>query len=92
MSRDTVEDNLAWSKRLDIPYPLLSDRGGEAGRALGVVRRVGIAGWTIELVRRSTLLAGVDGRIVAAWADVKIRGHAREVLDAARALGSGART
>ena len=91
MSRDRVEDNLEWSRRLDLPYPVLSDRDGEAGRALGIMRRIGIAGWTVELLRRSTLLADADGRVAATWAEVRIRGHAREVLVAARALRSRAR-
>ena len=91
VSRDRVADNLEWSRRLSLPYPLLSDLDGEAGHALGIMRRIGIGGWNVELLRRSTLLADADGRIAAVWADVRIRGHARDVLDAARALGTGAR-
>ena len=35
---------------------------------------------------RTTLLVGPDGRIVRVWDKVKVKGHAAEVLEAARAL------
>lgn len=83
--RDSVESNRAWTRRLALPFPLLSDASGDVARALGVLRRIPIGAWTIELMRRSTLLAEPGGRIAVAWGDVKIRGHARQVLDAVRA-------
>jgi peroxiredoxin Q/BCP len=86
VSRDSVEHNRQWTARLALPYPLLSDSDGVAGRAFGVLRTLRLGAWTIELLRRSTLLAGADGIIARAWSDVRIRGHAREVLEAARAL------
>jgi peroxiredoxin len=57
--------------------------------ALGGVRRLGIGGWTIDLTRRRTILAGRDGVIEAVWDKVNIRGHAAQVLQAVRALGAG---
>jgi len=86
VSRDRVESNRAWSRRLELPYPVLSDRDGELGRTLGLVRRLSLAGWTIELLRRTTLLVATDGRVAAAWGDVKVRGHARDVLETSRSL------
>ena len=69
-----------------VSYPLLADPERSVGHALGLVRRLGIAGWTVELLRRATVLADRQGIIVAAWGGVKIRGHAAEVLAAARSL------
>ena len=86
MSRDTPEHNREWSQRMTLPYPLLSDADGVAGRQLGVLRSLRIRAWTIEFLRRSTLLVAVDGTIAAVWSDVRIRGHAEQVLAAARAL------
>ncbi len=85
--RDGVETNRRWTDRLRLPFPVLADERGSLGRELGILRPLSIAGWTIELMRRTTLLAAVDGTIVAEWGEVKLRGHAREVLAAARALG-----
>ena len=56
-----------------------------AGEALGIVRRIGLGGWSVELFRRTTLLVDVEGRIAAWWGKVTIRGHAAEVLRAAQA-------
>jgi len=85
-SRDPVESNRYWSRRLRLPYPLPSDRAGALGAELGVTRTLRVGAWKVEFLRRSTLLAGPDGRIAAVWDDVKIRGHAEQVLEAARAL------
>ncbi|MEK7331236.1 MAG: peroxiredoxin, partial [Candidatus Eisenbacteria bacterium] len=64
----------------------LSEPERSAAAAFGGLRRLGIAGWTIELFRRRTVLAGRDGVIAALWDKVRLRGHAAEVLGAARAL------
>ena len=87
VSTDTIESHRRWAERLRISYPLLSDSKRAAGDALGLVRRFGIGGWTIDLFRRATLLVDVRGTIAAGWTQVKIRGHATEVLAAARGLG-----
>ena len=42
-----------------------------------------VFGTSIEFLKRSTLLVGVDGRVAAVWGEVKVRGHALQVLDAA---------
>jgi peroxiredoxin Q/BCP len=87
VARDPAESNRHWSERLRLPYPLLSDRDGAAGRAFHVARRLGIGGWSIELFRRTTFLIDERGEIAAAWVKVRVRGHAATVLEAARALG-----
>jgi peroxiredoxin Q/BCP len=84
--RDKPASNLVWSQRMRLPYPVLSDQSGEAARALRVTRQFGIGGWTIDMVRRTTLLVDVDGTIAAVWGKVKVRGHAPDVLRHARAL------
>ena len=38
-------------------------------------------------VERSTVLIGRDGKIERIWRKVKVKGHAEEVLEAAKALG-----
>jgi peroxiredoxin Q/BCP len=86
VNADSVAANRSWSQRLHLPYPLLSDPERSAAAAFGGLMRFGIAGWTVELFRRRTVLAGGDGVIAAVWDKVPARGHAAEVLRAARAL------
>jgi len=71
------------------PYPLLSDVDRRAGEAFRVIRRLGIGGWSVDLYRRSTFLIDAHGMIAAVWGNVKVRGHADQVLVAANALGAG---
>ena len=85
---DTIESCVTWAKRLRLPYPLLSDARREAGEACHVLEHVGLAGWKIEYFRRTTLLADRSGIVRAVWGQVNIRGHAIDVLNAARALSA----
>ena len=86
VSIDTLESHERWIKRLHLEYPLLSDPERKAGRALDLMRRVGVGSWGVEFFRRVTLLSDVRGIIAAAWGKVQIRGHAQQVLAVARAL------
>jgi peroxiredoxin Q/BCP len=86
INADTIEGNRSWSERLRLDYPLLSDRDRSGARALGALRTVGIGTWKIELFRRSTFLVAQDGVVSAVWGKVRVRGHARDVLEKARLL------
>lgn len=88
VSLDSVALNATWVERLALPYPLLSDSERIAGRAFRVLTRFGVGGWSIELLRRSTVLIARDGHVAAMWNRVKIRGHASEVLEIAKALAA----
>lgn len=88
VSLDTLEAARRIAERLRLPYPLLSDPGRRAGDAFGVIHRVGLGGFRIELFRRTTFLVDLHGIVRAVWEKVKIRGHARDVMDVARGLGS----
>ena len=86
INADTVENNRTWSERLRLPYPVLSDPERRAAEAFGGLRRISVAGWTLEYFRRRTVLADRHGVIAAVWNRVKVRGHAADVLASARAL------
>jgi peroxiredoxin Q/BCP len=88
VSREAPAVNRAWVERLRLPYPLLADTQREAGPAFGVIQRIGLGGFALELFRRTTFLIDRRGVVMAVWEQVRIRGHAREVLDVARALRS----
>jgi thioredoxin-dependent peroxiredoxin len=91
VSLDSSDINQEWVGRLELPYPLLSDREREAGKAFGLLRHVGIGGWSIELLRRATVLIAPDQHVAAIWNRIKIRGHAGEVLKVARMLAADGR-
>jgi peroxiredoxin Q/BCP len=91
VSLDSPLSNREWVERLALPYPLLSDEHREAGRAFGVLTRIGIGSWSVEFLKRATILIARDGVIAAMWNRVRIRGHAEEVLSVARALAAPTR-
>jgi thioredoxin-dependent peroxiredoxin len=86
VSLDSSDTNHEWVGRLELPYALLSDRDRAAGKAFGLLRHVGIGGWSIELLRRATVLIAPDRHVAAIWHGIKVRGHAIEVLKVARML------
>ena len=86
INADTVEGNRHWTERLRIPYPLLSDPTRSAADAFGGLRRIGLGTWSVEFFRRRTVLTDRQGLVAAVWETVHVRGHAAEVLRAARAL------
>ena len=86
ISTDTPESSLTWARRMELPYPLLSDIERNAGAAFGVIRRLGIGSWNVEFFRRTTFLVDARGVVVAVWEKVKVRGHALKVLEMALAL------
>jgi len=86
ISRESPESNRRWSERLKLPYPLLSDPVGAAANEFGVIRRIGVGPWSLEFFRRSTFLVNFSGEVAAVWGDVRVRGHALEILEVAEAL------
>ena len=83
---DTIESCRTWAKRMRLPFPLLADESRAAGLAFRVLEQVALGPWKLEYFHRTTFLADSAGFVRAVWGDVKIRGHAREVLAAAKAL------
>jgi thioredoxin-dependent peroxiredoxin len=86
ISTDTPGSSRDWARRMELPYPLLSDEERVAGAAFDVIRRVGIGAWNVEFFKRSTFLVDALGIVVAQWRKVKVRGHAAEVLEMVRVL------
>lgn len=80
-SVDSAETNARFQAAYGLSYPLLSDPGGQAARALGIRSPLGFA-------NRTTYLLGADGKVARVWYGVKVANHAREVAEAALALAS----
>jgi peroxiredoxin Q/BCP len=67
--------------------PLASDAAENGlSEALGIWTEKQNYGRTYMGMVRTTYLVGADGRIARVWDKVKVKGHAEEVLAAARAL------
>jgi len=76
-SFDTVDENAAFARKFDIPYPLLCDVDREIGLAYGACDEPN-AGYA----DRITYLIDEDGFISQAYSHVETRTHPAKVLEA----------
>ena len=87
ISKDSPEKHAKFIAKHDLAVPLASDAAeGGLSDALGIWTEKVNYGRTYMGMVRTTLLVGADGRIARVWSKVKVKGHADEVLAAARGL------
>ena len=85
VSKDTVAKHDKFVAKHDLGVKLLSDEDGAVCEAYGVWKEKSMYGRKFMGIERATFLIGADGMITHVWPKVKVKGHAAEVLDAARA-------
>jgi peroxiredoxin Q/BCP len=86
ISADPVKAQEAFKKKHKLTVGLLSDERHEMLEAYGAWGKKSMYGKTFMGIIRSTVLIGPDGKIARIWPKVKVDGHAKEVLAAAKAL------
>ncbi len=87
VSKDSPARHQKFIAKYGLTAPLASDAAeGGLSDALGVWAEKVNYGRTYMGMVRSTYLLGADGRIARIWSKVKVKGHAAEVLEAAKAL------
>jgi peroxiredoxin Q/BCP len=85
VSADPVRAQEAFRDKHQLSIPLVSDEKHEMLDAYGVWGEKSMYGKTFQGILRTTVLIGKDGRIARMWRNVRVDGHADEVLAAARA-------
>lgn len=85
VSADPVKAQDAFRDKHALTIPLASDEKLVMLRAYGVWGEKSMYGKTFMGITRTTYLIGEDGRIARIWRNVKVDGHAEDVLAAARA-------
>ena len=87
ISKDSPQRHAKFIAKHGLVVPLASDSAeGGLSDALGIWTEKQNYGRTYMGMVRTTLLVGADGRIARILSKVKVKGHAAEVLGAARAL------
>lgn len=87
VSKDSPKKHLKFIDKHGLTAPLASDAETDGlSDALGIWTEKQNYGRTYLGMVRTTYLIGADGRIARVWDKVKVKGHAEEVLAAARAL------
>lgn len=88
VSPDSQKSHCSFSEKHDISVTLLSDTETKALESYGVWRKKQQYGREYMGVVRTTCLIDPAGKVVRLWNNVKVKGHAEEVLKDLRALQS----
>lgn len=84
VSPDPVKALARFKSKYGLAFPLIGDERRAMLKAYGVWIEKSMYGRSYMGVERSTFLIGKDGRIARIWRKVKVDGHARDVLAAAK--------
>jgi thioredoxin-dependent peroxiredoxin len=85
VSADPIKKQEAFRDKHQLSMPLISDEAHEMLQTYGVWGEKSMYGKTFLGILRTTVLIGADGRIARIWRNVKVDGHADDVLAAAQA-------
>lgn len=87
VSKDPPKKHLKFIEKHGLTTPLATDaEEGGLSDSLGVWTEKSMYGRSYMGMVRSTYLVNSDGTIAQIWSKVKVKGHAEEVLAAAKAL------
>lgn len=86
VSKDKPAKLKKFADKYGLVVTLASDEPGDACEAFGTWVEKSLYGRKYMGIERATFLADADGKIVRVWPKVKVKGHAAEVLEAAKAL------
>jgi len=84
VSKDSIASHDKFRDKHDFPFDLLSDPDETLCRQFAVIKEKSLYGRKFMGIERSTFLIGEDGKLKAEWRKVKVKGHAQEVLEAAK--------
>ena len=86
VSKDSCARQARFRAKEKFPFELLSDEDEKVCRLFDVIREKSLYGRKFMGIERSTFLFGADGKLAREWRKVRVKGHAAEVLEAARSL------
>ena len=86
VSRDSLASHQKFREKEKLPFHLLSDPEEKLCRQFDVIREKSLYGRKYMGIDRSTFLIDARGILRREWRNVKVAGHAQEVLDALREL------
>jgi len=75
-----------FAEKFDVNFPLLADADHEVAEKYGVWQKKSLYGREFMGIVRTTYLIDADGKVARRWDNVKVDGHAEEVLEAVKNL------
>ena len=86
VSKDPPGKHAKFTAKYDLAVPLATDADGNVTEGFGTWIEKSLYGRKYMGIERATFLIGAENRIARIWHNVKVKGHAEEVLAAAQAL------
>ena len=86
VSKDKMPPIEKFAAKYNLTFPLASDEAGTVVEAFGAWVEKSMYGKKYMGIERCTFLIAKDGKVARVWHNVKVKGHAAEVLEAVRGL------
>ncbi len=81
VSRDSLQSHENFKEKQKFPFELISDEKEELCQLFDVIKLKKLYGREYLGIVRSTFIIALDGRVIKRWSNVKVKGHAKLVLD-----------
>ena len=81
ISKDSVDSHKKFISKFKIPFQLLSDEKIIALKKYGAWGEKSMYGKKFMGIKRTTVLINPKGKIIKIWSNVKVKDHAKEVLN-----------
>ena len=81
ISKDSIESHKKFINKFKIPFQLLSDKKMIALKKYGAWGEKSMYGKKFMGIKRTTVLINPKGKIIKIWNNVKVKDHAKEVLN-----------
>ena len=86
VSKDSMESHLKFKKKYKLKFDLLSDENLKVIKKYGVWGMKSFLGKKFKGVIRSTFLINSKGKIHKIWTNVRVKDHAKSVLDEIKSI------
>ena len=81
VSKDNVTSHSKFKSKYELPFDLLSDSEGKICAAYGVWKEKSMYGRKYMGIERTTVVIGEDGKVQKIYNKVKVKDHAKTVLE-----------
>ena len=88
LSRESIKSHENFKKKEKFNFELISDPEEKICNKYDVIKEKSMYGKKYMGIERSTFLIDTNGKLRQEWRKVKVTGHAKEVLEAAKNLSS----
>ena len=85
VSKDSVSSHEKFKAKYKYPFDLISDQEGRLCKAFGVLKKKSMFGKSYQGIERSSFVI-FKGAVKREWRQVKVEGHAQELLEFLKTL------